>query len=61
MESFYDKEHAQRNLMAWADITTLCIELRKAKLKAEAPQASDEELTRRVFAEAIKCKEQNYN
>ena len=48
----------RQNLLAWADITALCVELRKAVLKAQTGITADEELTRMVFAEAVARKEQ---
>lgn len=56
-----DPERICRNLMAWADITALCIELRKSVLKAQYQIDDDEELTRMVFAETIARKEAAWN
>jgi hypothetical protein len=55
-----DPEHIRQNLKAWADITALCIELRKSVLKAKYGIEDDEELTRMVFAEAVVKKEQKW-
>jgi hypothetical protein len=52
-----DEERIRQNLMAWVDVTTLCIELRKSVLKAKYSIDDDEELTRMVFAEAVTRKE----
>jgi hypothetical protein len=55
-----DTERICQNLMAWADITALCLELRKSFLKAKYGIEDDEELTRIVFAEAIVNKERKW-
>jgi hypothetical protein len=52
-----DQERIRQNLLAWVDVTTLCIELRKSVLKAKYGIDDDEELTRMVFAEAVIRKE----
>ena len=50
----------RKNLIAWADITALCLELRKSVLKAEYGVEDDEELTKMVFAEAVANKEKKW-
>lgn len=55
-----DKEQISKNLMGWAEITALCIELRKSVLKAKYGIEDDEELTRMVFAEAVADKEKKW-
>ena len=56
----HDQERMRSNLLAWADITALCLELRKSVLKAKYGIDDDEELTRMVFAEAVARKEQQW-
>jgi hypothetical protein len=55
-----DKERIRQNLIAWADITALCIEIRKSVLKAKHGIEDDEELTRMVFAEVVANKEKTW-
>ena len=56
----YDQERMRGNLLAWADITALCLELKKSVLRAQYGIDDDEELTRMVFAEAVARKEQQW-
>lgn len=56
-QSEIEAEQIQRNLTAWADITAICIELRKAVLKTQYGIEDDAELTRMVFTEAVARKE----
>ncbi|MBD3305049.1 hypothetical protein GF339_01730 [candidate division KSB3 bacterium] len=55
-----DPDRLRRNLLAWAEITELCLELRKSVLKAQTGIEDDEELTRMVFAEAVARKENQW-
>lgn len=56
----YDQERMRGNLLAWADITALCLELRKSALKAKYGIDDDEKLTWMVFVEAVARKEQQW-
>jgi hypothetical protein len=55
-----DPERMCRNLATWAELTALCIELRKSVLRAQTGVDDDEELTRLAFAEAVRLKEQKW-
>ncbi len=50
----------RKNLMMWAEITALCLELRKSVLKTKYKTEDDEELTKMVFAEAVARKEKKW-
>jgi len=55
-----DREHCFKNIMAWAEITALCLELRKSVLKRKRGIDDDEELTRMVFSEIVLMKEKKW-
>ncbi len=55
-----NKERMRKNLMMWAEITALCLELRKSVLKTKYKTEDDEELTKMVFAEAVARKEKKW-
>ena len=46
-------ERIEQNLRAWADITSLCIDLRKSVLRAKLGVDDDSELVRLVFRESL--------
>lgn len=56
----YDSERLRRNIQTWAEVTDLCLELRKAVLKAKIGIGDDAELTRRVLAEIVAIKEKEW-
>ncbi len=60
LKFWMDPKRIERNLLDWAEITALCIELRKSVLKMKHGIKDDEELTRMVFAEAVARKEQQW-
>ncbi|MDM8550767.1 hypothetical protein QUF72_11840 [Desulfobacterales bacterium HSG2] len=55
-----DKERLSKNLGKWADITALCLELRKSYLKTKYGITDDGELTKRVFSEIVRNKERRW-
>lgn len=59
-QGIYDPERLRCNIQAWAEVTNLCIELRKAILKAKTGIGDDAELTRRVLADIVVLKEKQW-
>jgi len=55
-----DKQRLSKNLEEWADITALCLELRKSYLKTKYGITDDEELTKMVFSEIVRNKERRW-
>ncbi len=53
-------ERIEQNLRAWADITSLCIDLRKSVLRAKLGVDDDSELVRLVFRESVLAKEKKW-
>jgi hypothetical protein len=61
-----DKKHqmyinqVSKNLMAWSDLTTLCLELRKSFLKTKHASMDDTALIKKIFSEVVANKENNW-
>jgi hypothetical protein len=55
-----DEGSITRNLGSWADITRLCIDLRKSVIRDRDGVEDDEELVRRVFRESVLAKEKKW-
>lgn len=56
----FDEESITNNLRSWADITRLCIDLRKSVIRDRDGIEDDEELVRRVFRESVLAKEKKW-
>ncbi len=55
-----DKDRIRQNLLNWAEVTALCVELRKSVLQIQSGIDDEEELIRMVFAEAVARKEKQW-
>ncbi len=54
------KKRLSKNLMAWPDITALCLELRKSFLKNKFPSMNDRDLAKKIFSEVASNKEKSW-
>ena len=56
-----EQRKIRANLKAWAEITSMVLELRKAELRTRRPSLCDDELKLEVWAELRRIKEQKWN